>query len=109
MTPPGWRPNCRWSEGGLDSSPAGAPLQGSEGMRTMKCPFCHHDNEEGVLFCEQCKSDLGILEPTPFPDLQAAVAEAMEAPPARSAPAEPVIEEIVLASLAPPAADAPVG
>ncbi len=25
----------------------------------VKCPFCHFDNEEGALFCEQCKSDLG--------------------------------------------------
>jgi FHA domain len=24
-----------------------------------KCPFCHFDNEDGALFCEQCKSDLG--------------------------------------------------
>jgi hypothetical protein len=24
-----------------------------------KCPFCHFENEEGALFCEQCKSDLG--------------------------------------------------
>jgi hypothetical protein len=25
----------------------------------MKCPFCNFENEDGVLFCEQCKSDLG--------------------------------------------------
>src|SRR5947207_2830827 len=25
-----------------------------------KCPFCHFDNEDGALFCEQCKSDLGV-------------------------------------------------
>src|SRR5262249_23596827 len=25
----------------------------------MKCPFCQFDNEDGSLFCEQCKSDLG--------------------------------------------------
>jgi FHA domain len=24
----------------------------------LKCPFCHYDNEDGALFCEQCKSDL---------------------------------------------------
>jgi len=24
----------------------------------IKCPFCHFDNEDGALFCEQCKSDL---------------------------------------------------
>src|SRR5262245_43944880 len=28
-----------------------------------KCPFCQYDNEDGALFCEQCKSDLGVLEP----------------------------------------------
>jgi hypothetical protein len=24
----------------------------------LKCPFCHFNNEDGALFCEQCKSDL---------------------------------------------------
>jgi len=24
----------------------------------IRCPFCHFDNEDGALFCEQCKSDL---------------------------------------------------
>jgi hypothetical protein len=24
----------------------------------MRCPFCQFENEEGALFCEQCKSDL---------------------------------------------------
>ena len=24
----------------------------------VKCPFCQFDNEDGALFCEQCKSDL---------------------------------------------------
>jgi hypothetical protein len=24
----------------------------------LKCPFCHFNNEDGTLFCEQCKSDL---------------------------------------------------
>jgi hypothetical protein len=31
----------------------------------LKCPFCNFDNEEGALFCEQCKSDLSGVEPTP--------------------------------------------
>ena len=27
------------------------------------CPFCHYNNEDGALFCEQCKSDLsGVPE-----------------------------------------------
>jgi len=37
----------------------------------VKCPFCHYDNEDGALFCEQCKSDLAGVEPVmtaqPFP------------------------------------------
>jgi FHA domain-containing protein len=28
----------------------------------IKCPFCHFDNEDGALFCEQCKSDLASVE-----------------------------------------------
>src|SRR5262245_23926727 len=27
------------------------------------CPFCHFQNEDGALFCEQCKSDLSGVEP----------------------------------------------
>jgi hypothetical protein len=30
-----------------------------------KCPFCHFDNEDGALFCEQCKSDLGVSPAAP--------------------------------------------
>ncbi len=33
----------------------------------MKCPFCHFDNEDGALFCEQCKSDLTAVEAPPPP------------------------------------------
>ncbi len=29
----------------------------------QKCPFCQFENEDGALFCEQCKSDLGATEP----------------------------------------------
>lgn len=32
----------------------------------VKCPFCGFDNEDGALFCEQCKSDLSSV-PTPAP------------------------------------------
>jgi hypothetical protein len=49
----------------------------------IKCPFCHYDNEDGALFCEQCKSDLaGVAAVTP------AMAEAAPAP-------GPVIAEAV--------------
>jgi FHA domain len=33
----------------------------------LKCPFCHFDNEDGALFCEQCKSDLGSVQPAAAP------------------------------------------
>ena len=29
----------------------------------LKCPFCNFENEDGALFCEQCKSDLGSVAP----------------------------------------------
>jgi hypothetical protein len=29
----------------------------------VKCPFCQFGNEDGALFCEQCKSDLSGVEP----------------------------------------------
>jgi FHA domain len=29
----------------------------------LKCPFCNFQNEDGALFCEQCKSDLGSGAP----------------------------------------------
>jgi len=32
----------------------------------LKCPFCQYDNEDGALFCEQCKSDLGVMEAVPM-------------------------------------------
>src|SRR5438105_2640342 len=37
----------------------------------VKCPFCQFNNEDGALFCEQCKSDLASVAP---------VAEAAPAP-----------------------------
>src|SRR5260370_41099549 len=41
-------------------------LSSSEEIAAMfKCPFCQYANEDGALFCEQCKSDLGILEAAP--------------------------------------------
>jgi hypothetical protein len=45
----------------------------------LQCPFCHFDNEDGALFCEQCKSDLASAEP------------AFAAPPAAT-PATPAAE-----------------
>jgi hypothetical protein len=30
----------------------------------IKCPVCQFDNEDGALFCDHCKSDLGTTEPS---------------------------------------------
>ena len=55
----------------------------------LKCPVCHFSNEDGALFCEQCKSDLS----------SAPVAEAIEAIP--MAVAEPIDEPIADVILSP--------
>lgn len=95
----------------------------------VKCPFCSFDNEDGALFCEQCKSDLSGVEPSPMatpepapmaavledavPMAQAVpVAEAMatpiEASPAPFAEAMPADEAIPAAEImAAPVAAAP--
>src|SRR6266404_9489770 len=36
----------------------------------VKCPYCHHENQEGTLYCEQCKSDLA---PAGAPELASPV------------------------------------
>lgn len=41
------------------------------------CPFCHFNNEDGALFCEQCKSDLTGAVPVAVPASAIPVAEAM--------------------------------
>lgn len=59
----------------------------------IQCPFCHFDNEDGALFCEQCKSDLGVGTSAPV-----AHAEPVEGiPTAEPLPAEPY-EAIPLAA-----------
>ena len=50
------------------------------------CPFCHFENEDGALFCEQCKSDLTGVDSAP------AIPVAAEAPPL---PVEEAIEEAI--------------
>jgi hypothetical protein len=83
-----------------------------------KCPYCHFENEAGALFCEQCKSDLGWVEPNairPAPEsgngatMPAEVVEHAEA----SAVAEPVhaaamVEEPIVAGAIPIAEASPV-
>jgi hypothetical protein len=96
----------------------------------VKCPFCQFDNEDGALFCDQCKSDLGILEPVsssppvqPTEDLNRSV----EKPePARELSAlvepftpvpvavpirsqqSPMLDDIPIATAVPPAPPVPV-
>jgi hypothetical protein len=55
----------------------------------LKCPFCNYENEDGALFCEQCKSDLGVVTPI----APAAIPVAAEAVPMAA-----VIEEVVLST-----------
>lgn len=33
----------------------------------VKCLFCGFSNEDGALFCEQCKSDISNVQPAPAP------------------------------------------
>src|SRR5437762_10947705 len=51
----------------------------------VQCPYCHHENQEGTLYCEQCKSDL-------------APAEASSAAPVEGVPMANVVEGIPLAA-----------
>jgi hypothetical protein len=39
----------------------------SRASAMIKCPFCAFENEDGALFCEQCKSDLSGVVPLPPP------------------------------------------
>jgi hypothetical protein len=48
-----------------------------------KCPFCGFDNEDGALFCEQCKSDLSAA-PAPA-----------AAPPPEAVPMAAVVEDTI--------------
>ncbi len=83
----------------------------------LKCPFCQYPNEDGALFCEQCKSDLGGVEPAipaaaPVAVAEAAIPLAGEVPSAAPvALAEPVAETVPLATAEPvvaePVAEAP--
>src|SRR5689334_20521277 len=72
MTPPGWprrsrpdsqRPRPAQRSGRGRSS--GTFLTPWRLSAMLRCPFCHYDNEDGALFCEQCKSDLAGVEAPP--------------------------------------------
>jgi hypothetical protein len=64
----------------------------------VKCPFCNFENEDGALFCEQCKTDLGG-EPPAIRDqgrpLSAEEASAPTVPLASSETAPPVAAVVV--------------
>jgi hypothetical protein len=59
----------------------------------VKCPFCGFANEDGALFCEQCKSDVSNVGPT--------ASQPSHAPPTPmpDAPLPLAAEEPVLAAL----------
>lgn len=83
-----------------------------------KCPYCHFENESGALFCEQCKSDLGWVEPNavkPAPEPANGAAAPFEVADhaAVSALAEPVhaaavVEEPIEAGAIPVAEASPI-
>lgn len=56
----------------------------------IKCPFCGFDNEEGALFCEQCKSDLSSVGPAAAPP---------PPPPADVIPVAPLADEVPMAAV----------
>ncbi|HWY85131.1 MAG TPA: FHA domain-containing protein [Gemmataceae bacterium] len=85
-----------------------------------KCPFCGFDNEDGALFCEQCKSDLSAAPaPAAAPPLEAvpmaavvedtipmaAVVEAVPVDP--GVPMAAIVEAAPLPAARPVVADAP--
>ncbi len=65
----------------------------------IKCPFCQFNNEDGALFCEQCKSDLASVAPDTHPEpvpVAAILEESVQAipvepiPVATATPIEPI-------------------
>jgi hypothetical protein len=64
----------------------------------VKCPFCHFENEDGALFCEQCKSDLA--PPGGADPVVMAHPVSGEGPPVAVAEAVPVAPEAAGAVLA---------
>jgi hypothetical protein len=66
----------------------------------LKCPFCQFDNEDGALFCEQCKSDLATVVSTPA--APPVVAQAADTVPMA------ILEEAIEPITAEPASNIPV-
>ena len=55
----------------------------------IKCPFCQFNNEDGALFCEQCKSDLASVAPEGHAEPVPVAAVLEESVPVAS-PVEPI-------------------
>lgn len=66
----------------------------------LKCPFCHYENEDGALFCEQCKSDLAGVEPAGVPAPAEATAAASVVAFAAVAEAMPIGQAIMMEAVA---------
>src|SRR5215471_14012967 len=87
-----WLPGGRARRGNRGSTrtqPHGVTCATEVLTAMLKCPFCQYDNEDGALFCEQCKSDLGAVEPVAMAaPVEAAPVElaAVEAAPLEAAP-----------------------
>lgn len=80
----------------------------------ITCPYCTFKNEDGTLFCEQCKSDLNsVPEPKIMNHSSSEGPPVVETLPADSLPmaepvGEPVSEPITSPVLADTATDAPL-
>ena len=70
----------------------------------VKCPFCQFENEDGALFCEQCKSDLAGAEPLPMAQPIADASNGASIPVATPMPEAIPIAADAVASAAPPQA-----
>jgi FHA domain len=77
----------------------------------MKCPICTFENEDGALFCEQCKSDLGLTDPpavdqavaiaaTPIENLHEGSSVSADPPIAAVVADKPVVETFRVAEIA---------
>jgi hypothetical protein len=80
----------------------------NEVFTMTKCPFCHYENEDGSLFCEQCKSDLTSAVATAAPAVaEARVEEVAQALPVEAlAPAPIAVAPLEHASEAQPVVEA---
>src|SRR5215471_12802830 len=107
-----WLPGGRARRGNRGSTrtqPHGVTCATEVLTAMLKCPYCQFDNEDGALFCEQCKSDLGGVAAEAVP---VAAAVAVEAAPmeAMAVEAAPMMAEAapVMAEAAPVMEAAPV-